>query len=304
MLKLSSTGDLRVKSYCRSMRSPVLVLVLALLGAACTGNGAMITPASTAATTTTMPAATSTLPPVVECPGVGEFAEGAGIAEIEATGSDSSTIGRISWETSDRCETFLFDFETSEGAPATTVPAVTIDHLESFQVVRMSMDIDASVITDQLVETELVDRLYVVRALDGSMFVDLHLSEPAAVRATTMSSPARLRLDLRPGFVPFAGQSTIDDKFVLVSPPDEAEVESPTEIVGYSRTGEDTVLVLVTQAGSIVTETETTTPEGAETWGAFRLGLNLPSGEVSVFLGQRSAEDGSLDGINVDLTVS
>jgi hypothetical protein len=160
------------------------------------------------------------------------------------------------------------------------------------------------VISDQLVETELVERLYVVRALDGSMFVDLHLSEPAAVRATTLSSPARLSIDLRPGFVPFVGESTIGDRFVLVSPPDEAEIETPTEMVGYSRADEDAVLILVTQAGSIVTETETNGADSPETWGEFRLDLGLPAGEVSVFLGQRSPEDGSLEGINVDLTAS
>ena len=286
------------------MRTSVVVLALALFGGACTGNGTTNTSVDTGATTTTTPVPTSTLPPVVECPGEGEFEEGAGIAEFDATGSDSSTIGRISWETSDRCETFHFDFETSEGAPATTVPAITVDHLESFQVVRVSMDIDASVITDQLVETGLVDRLYVVRALDGSTFVDLHLSEPAAARATILSSPARLSIELRPGFVPFVGASTIDDRFVLVSPPDEAQVESPTEIVGYSRTDEDSVLVLVTQAGSIIAETETTAPDSSEAWGEFRLNLSLPTGEISVFLGQRSPEDGSLEGINVDLTVS
>ncbi|HEX6300755.1 MAG TPA: Gmad2 immunoglobulin-like domain-containing protein [Acidimicrobiia bacterium] len=286
------------------MRTCGFVLALALFAAACNGNGTTSTIATTAATTSTLSVPTSTLPPVVDCPGEGEFEEGGGIAEFDATGSDSSTIGRISWETSDRCETFHFDFETSEGAPATTVPAITVDHLESFQVVRMSMDIDASVVTDQLIETELVDRLYVVRALDGSMFVDLHLSEPAAVRATILSSPARLSIDLRPGFVPFVGESTIDDQFVLVSPPDQAQVESPIEMVGYSRTDDDTVLVLVSQAGSIVTETETTAPDTSETWGEFRLDLSLPAGEVSVFLGQRSTADGSLAGISVDLTVS
>lgn len=286
------------------MRVSVLVLTLALFGAACSGIATTSTTENTAATTTSMPLPTSTLPPVVECPGEGEFGEGGGIAEFDATGSDSSTIGRISWETSDRCETFHFDFETSEGAPATTVPAITVDHLESFQVVRVSMDIDASVITDQLVETGLVDRLYVVRAVDGSMFVDFHLSEPAAVRATTLSSPARLSIELRPGFVPFVGAPTVGDQFVLVSPPDEAEVESRIEVVGYSRTDEDSVLVLVTQAGSIVAETETTAPDSSEAWGEFRVNLSLPSGEISVFVGQRSPEDGSLEGINVDLTVS
>jgi hypothetical protein len=240
---------------------------------------------------------------VVECPGEGEFEEGSGIADIEATGSDSSIVGQISWETSDRCETFHFDFETSEGAPATTVPNVTVDHLDSFQVVRVGIDVDASVITDQLVETEFVDRLYVVRSLDGGMFVDLHLSEPAAVRATTESSPARLSIDLRPGFVPFVGESSIDDQVVLVAPTDESDMESTAELAGYSRIPDGSVLVVVTQSPTTVIETETTTADNEETWGEFRFELSLPVGEVSVFLGQRSVDDGSLDGISVDLTV-
>jgi hypothetical protein len=279
-----------------------VVVGLALLVLACSGDGAP--PPTTMATTTSLPTPTSTLPPVVECPGVGDFEEGGGIAEIEATGSDSSTIGQISWETSDRCETFHFDFETTEGAPATTVPDVRVDHLESFQVVRVSIGVDASVITDQLVETDLVERLYVVRSLDGGMFVDLHLSEPAGVRATTQSSPARLSIDLRPGFVPFEGESSIGDQVVLVAPPDESEVASTTELLGYSRTPEGSVLVVVTRAGTIVNETETTTADNVETWGEYRVELSLPVGEVSVFLGQRSVEDRSLDGISVDFTVS
>jgi hypothetical protein len=136
------------------------------------------------------------------------------------------------------------------------------------------------------------------------MFVDLHLSEPAAVRATTQSSPARLSIDLRPGFVPFVGESSIDDQVVLVAPNDEGDVDSTAELAGYSRTPEGSVLVVVTQTSTIVTETEATAADDAETWGEFRLELDLPTGGVSVFLGQRSSEDGSLEGINVDLTVS
>jgi hypothetical protein len=278
-----------------------VALAFVLIVCACTDDGT--TSPSTVATTTTLPTPTSTLPPVVECPGVGEFEEGSGIADIEATGSDSSIVGQISWETSDRCETFHFDFETSEGAPATTVPNVTVDHLDSFQVVRVGIDVDASIISDQLVETEFVDRLYVVRSLDGGSFVDLHLSEPAAVRVTTESSPARLSIDLRPGFVPFVGESSIDDQVVLVAPTDESDVESTAELTGYSRTPDGSVLVVVTQSPTTVTESDATTAANGETWGEFRFELSLPVGEVSVFLGQRSADDGSLDGISVDLTV-
>lgn len=283
------------------MRSSVVVALM-LIVSACTGS-ANEPNFDTVLTTTSTLVATSTLPPVVECPGEGDFEEGGGIAEVDAVGGDSSIIGQISWETSDRCETFHFDFETSEGAPATTVPAISVDHLESFRVVRLTMDVDASFITDQLVETQLVERLYVVRSLDGGMFVDLHLSEPAAVRATTQSSPARLSLDLRPGFVSFVGEPAIDDQIVLVSPPAGADVDASISLMGYSRTFEGNVVALVTQAGSTVAEMTTTAADHLETWGEFRLELDLPTGAVSVFLGERSPEDGSLEGLTVDFTV-
>ena len=284
------------------MRSSVFVALM-LIVSACTGS-ANEPNFDTVLTTTSTLVATSTLPPVVECPGEGDFEEGGGIAEVDSVGGDSSIVGQISWETSDRCETFHFDFETSEGAPATTVPDIRVDHLESFRVVRLRMDVDASFITDQLVETQLVERLYVVRSLDGGMFVDLHLSEPAAVRATTQSSPARLSLDLRPGFVPFVGEPAIDDRIVLVSPPAGTEVGASTSLMGYSRTFEGNVVALATQAGSTVAEMTTTAADYLETWGEFRVRLDLPTGAVSVFLGERSPEDGSLEGLTVDFTVS
>jgi hypothetical protein len=284
------------------MRSSVVVAMM-LIVSACTGS-ANEPNFDTVLTTTSTLVATSTLPPVVECPGEGDFEEGGGIAEVDSVEGDSSIVGQISWETSDRCETFHFDFETSEGAPATTVPDIRVDHLESFRVVRLTMDVDASFITDQLVETQLVERLYVVRSLDGGMFVDLHLSEPAAVRATTQSSPARLSLDLRPGFVPFVGEPAIDDRIVLVSPPAGTEVDASTSLMGYSRTFEGNVVALVTQAGSTVAEMTTTAADYLETWGEFRVRLDLPTGAVSVFLGERSPDDGSLEGLTVDFTVS
>lgn len=277
--------------------------MVVLVVTACTANGS-VTTSDGLPTTTTSSNPTSTLPPVVECPGEGEFEEGGGIATLDVIGSDSSTIGRISWETSHRCETFHFDFETSEGAPATTVPDISIDHLDSFQVVRVGIDVDASVITNQLVETDLVERLYVVRSLDEGMFVDLHLSQPAAVRATTTSSPARLSIDLRPGFVPFAGESEMDNQVVLVSPAADTEVGTPTRFSGYARTFEGTVVVLASQGDSIVSEAETTAADHLETWGEFQVELSLPEGAVSVFLGGRSPDDGSLDGVTVEFIVN
>ncbi len=274
--------------------------VLAVLLAACAGNGVGASTTTMGVPTTAEP--TTTLPPVVECPGTGEFEEGGGIADIDGAESDSRTIGRISWEVSDQCESFRFEFETSEGAPATTVPSVTIDHLESFQVIRIAMEVESTVLTDQLVETDLVDRLYVVRALDGAMFVDLHLSQPAAARASAQSSPAALTLDLKPGFVPFEGEASVGDRVVVVSPTAESEVDRLVQMMGYSRTFDGNVLFLVTTDGETVLETTTTAADYITTWGEFRAETILPAGRSSVFVGEASPEDGTLEGVIIDLT--
>lgn len=287
------------------MRSALLRLLLCLLaasGVACAGPAS---PATTVATTTTStPEATTTLPPPIQCPGAGEFEEGGGIADVEGELSDSSLLGSISWDVNDRCESFVFEFETSEGAPATSVPDIQIGHLESFQVIRISLGVNAAVLTDQLVETDLVERLYVVRSLEGGLFVDLHLSSPASARARVQSSPAALTVDLRPGFVEFAGTAETGENVVLVSPTRGSAVGTTTELSGYSRTFEANVLVIVTQGGALVAEMSTIAADYAETWGEFRTEVALPPGEVSVFVGEASPGDGSLSGITVDLTVS
>ena len=284
-------------------RSPRPVILGVLLVSACTGITGEDLPISDPSTTTSSISATSTVPPVVECPGAGDFGEGGGIATVDGEGTDSSTLGHISWQTNARCESFDFDFETSEGAPATTVPEISIDHLESYQVIRIRMDVGGAVLTDQLVETALVERLYVVNALDGGMFIDLHLSAPAAARARVESSPARLTVDLRPGFVPFTGESAVGDDTVVVSPVTGAAVGS-TEFTGYARVPDGAVTIIVTQGEDVVSEIGTTTADTSVTWGEFTQEAQLPTGTVSVFVGAADVEDGSLQGITLDLAVS
>lgn len=277
----------------------------ALLGliAGCTATGTGSTVTSSSTTSTTVGTSTTSLPPVVECPGVGEFEEGGSIADIPAQGgSDSRNIGQISWERNDRCETFHFEFMTSEGAPATTAPGLSVDHLGSFQVIRVRLDIETAVVNEQLVDTGLVDRLYVVRSLSGDLFVDLHLSEPAAARASVSSSPARLSLELRPGIVPFTGSSTIGEDLVLTSPAQD-EVTGDIQLLGYARTTNGEVTAVATQDDSVVTEATATTANAAGSWGEFRVGLSLPPGQFAIFIGEESSDDG-LEGVTLDLTVN
>jgi hypothetical protein len=282
------------------MKTLALTFTLVVLVGCTPRDGADSGPEPTRPLTTSAPS--STLPPVVECPGVGQFDEGGGIADIAGDGSDSRMIGRISWEASDRCERFHIDFATSEGAPATVVPEIRVDHLESFQVVRVSMDIESTVITDQLVETAMVERLFVVRSLSGGMFLDLHLAAPAAVRAAVSSSPAQLTLDLRPGFVPFEGEATIGDGIVLTSPAPRTGLDPNVQFLGYARTSDGSVSLVATQNGAVVAETGGTTADHVETWGEYRIGATLPAGPVSVVLGEPD-ETGTVQGISLDLSV-
>jgi hypothetical protein len=211
-------------------------------------------------------------------------------------------IGQISWEASEQCESFHVDFATSEGAPATAVPEIRVDHLESFQVVRVSMDVQSTVITDQLVETALVKRLYVVRSLAGGMFLDLHLAAPAAVRVAVSSSPARLTLDLRPGIVPFEGETTVGDDVVLTSPATRTGLSPDVQFLGYARTADGLVRVVVSQDGAVVAEADATAADHVTTWGEYRVETTLPPGPVAVVIGE-PGEDGAVEGISLDLSV-
>lgn len=255
------------------------------------------------APTTTVAAATTT-PTLARCSDDFEFGEGGLITELIQESSDSGTIGAISWDASEDCETFTITFQTSEGAPATTPPSARLLHLETFQVLRVRLQgVGATVITDQLVETRLVDRIYVVRALEGGMFIDLHLAEPAQARIEAGDSPARLLLTLKPGLVPLGGFSTIGDRVVVTTPPGGVTVDQFLTVSGYSRTFEANVLLIATVGNEVAVEENTTAADWTETWGEFRSSITLPQGPVSLFVGESSAEDGALEGVAISLTV-
>ena len=277
------------------------MIVLALAIAACTEAPTETT--TTAAPTTTAPEATTT-PTLGRCADEFEFAEGGQIADLRHEGSDSRTIGAISWTKEEDCETFTIAFQTSEGAPATTPPSTELLHLESFQVLRVQMvNVNATVVTDQVVETTLVDRLFVVRSLEEGMFIDFHLAEPAQARVEAVSSPAQLILTLKPGLVPFTGFSTIGERVVVTSPIPGAIVDSVFTIGGYSRTLEAGVLFVASIGGEVVAERSTIAASWMDTWGEYRANLELPEGTVSLFVGEASQLDGTLEGVTLTMTV-
>lgn len=283
------------------MRITLLVSAALLVVACATGRDANATTVP-AETSTSTPTTTIAAPPA--CAGGEDFIDHDRVVRVDQPASDTTSLGLITWQqASDGCERFGIEFETTEGAPATTPPSITVDFLDTRQIVRVWADVDTTVVTDQLVETGLVDRLYVVRALNGGLFVDLHLDRPAQVRAQVSNSPARLTLEMQAGTEPFEGSAAVSEHTVLTAPNDGSEQDGSVVVEGYARTFEANVTVIATVGDQILAETSATAADWATTWGEFTARVELPPGPVDLFVGERSPQDGHLDGVTINLMV-
>jgi immunoglobulin-like protein involved in spore germination len=163
------------------------------------------------------------------------------------------------------------------------------------------MAVGMTSITDQLAETGLVDRVFVPRSGDGTLFVDLHLSAPALATVTTTSSPAQVVISLEPGGSAYAAGPAIADNVVVVSPV-EGPVTSPVTVTGYSRNFEANTIARIVQGSSVLAEGFTTAADWSETWGQFDLTLEPSAGgPADLFVGEQSAQDGSDRGVVIPI---
>jgi hypothetical protein len=256
------------------------------------------------APSTTGPTTSTTAAPALGCPLDDEFASAGRIARITQPTSDSTTLGLISVQTSEGCERFGFDFETVENAPATTPPSVVAEFLDGGRIVRIHLDLGQTVITDQILETPLADRLFVVRSLDGTLFIDVHMERPASARVTVSNSPAGLTLELSSRQGDLGPAPAISPRTVLLSPTNDSLVDGPdVAVTGYARVFEGNVLILATDGGAVASRTTTEAADWAETWGEFEADLTLEPGTFELFVGEESPEDGSLQGVTLRLEV-
>jgi hypothetical protein len=282
------------------MRTPIGTVLVTLLIGACASPGT----GSTTTTSSTLPrseASTTTQPLIAGCPADEQFFESGLVDESDNTGSDSATIGLISWEAEDACETFEVEFESAEGAPATTPPTVSVRFLDDVGVLRVSTSASDTVITDQIVETPLVERLYVVRAIDGGTFIDFHLAAPAQARIELDNSPASLTLELQPGIIEYSSAPTITNRLVLISPAEDSEVPLSLSVSGYTRELESDLLLIATQGNEVIDEVSATTASSPAVWGAFSGSLELNQGDTALFVGVEDEESGRFDGVSIDL---
>lgn len=261
------------------------------------------TPSPEPTTTTTLVSTTTSQPPTDGCGPPGSFNDGGNVANFPGTGSDARAIGLISWETRPDCERFTIAFQSNEGAPATTPPAVRVGFIDGLPILRIAVSSTASVITDQSVETAMVDRLYVVRSLDGTMFVDLHLGVSALARVTVHESPAEVVIELRPGILDPVARPSISERLVVTSPVEGARVALLVRVGGYARSFGDGVLIIATAGANILHEQSAETPDNTTGWVEYRATLSLPRGPVLIFVGEDEPGPAGLAGIVIPVTV-
>lgn len=294
------------------MRSPgwLALLLIAACGAIDTTTTTSAVTPSAVTTTETSPTTSTISPPGTAevpagCPEDTGFVDAGRVLRLDQPTSDTTTIGLISWQAVEGCELFTIRFETTEGAPATTPPTIVLDFIETRQVLRIWTAADSTVVTDHLVDTPLVDRMFVVRALAGGMFIDLHLKDPAQARAEITNSPASLTIEMQGGIQPFDRSAVYTGNTVLTDPADDGQAAAgvPLEVTGYSRVFEATMLIAATIDGEMVAETTTTAADWIETWGEFTASIRLPRGEVSLFVGEQGVDDGEPAGVTIDVTV-
>ncbi len=161
------------------------------------------TTASEVTTSTTSVVTTTTLTPQEEAPcDVGEtaFSTERILATFGVSVGDAEQLSAIRWAEYDDCERFVLDFLTSDGAPASIMGDTSVTLLSEFDIIRITLplEVTATQINDMLIDTNLINRAYVVRLDDTALAVDVHLNLSTEARAFGLPEPARSVVDIRP----------------------------------------------------------------------------------------------------------
>lgn len=284
------------KAVVLTRKSAWLALAAALLVGACGG------PDRSGSSST----ATGDDAPRAVAPAAGDFAERGPLPTVgDPQGGDATQIASLLVAPVEGDERLVIGFARADGLPADRVGPVRAEFLRDHGIVRLTMPLQvvAAAITDNHFATFLTDRAFVVRPLAGdSLRVDLHLRSPALVRVRALERPALVLVELKPGGPALTRTAPVAERVVLVTPA-PGPARYPLEIEGYARTFEANVVAELRGRGAPV-RTRTTAADYLAAWGEFRMRFERgPAGPVELFVGERSAADGSEQGVKIDLEI-
>lgn len=266
--------------------------------------GTTIPPTSTAGSSVTT--TTAGAPPCLE--GEQPFTDDGALATglLDRPPGDAARVTGLEWDDHGVCGRLTVELATSGGAPATEPGGVRAELLRDLGIIRLGLDpaVSSTAIADRLIDSDLVERAYVVRSADGSLFVDLHLASAVIARAAVVRSPAAVIVDLQPGGADLPSRPAVSDLFVVTTPTVE-KADYPLAVRGYGRPFEATLVVRLRKADRVDVEELTTTADYVETWGEFAVDIpDGPLGSVELFVGEDSPQDGGEKGVTVSLVMN
>ena len=295
------------------LRHVVVPVVLSFLVASCTESTATTT--STSVPTTSSSTSSSTTPAAPDLApclaGDQPFATDGALASglLNGRQGDAEQVAGLSWTAFEGCERLVVELATAGGAPAIEPGGVRAELIRDQGIIRLRLNdlVTSTAIADRVVERELVDRVYVVRSLDGDLYVDIHLGSAVLARASISRSPAAVIVDLQAGGPELEARPAVSDTAVVVTPTGRS-AEYPLLIEGYARTFEATVLLRIRQGNRVEAEEVTSSADYLITWGEswreYRFEVSGgPNGKVDVFVGEDSPEDGTERGAHFTLVV-
>ena len=282
-------------------RLPILIAVLVLAACAPGSDAGTTTTVSTTApdtsdttsltTTTTTPTNTSAPTVGTEPPceaGSEPFVESGGAGLIERGDTDATIVSGIRWASYPTCVRVVIEFAASSGAPAVLPPGVGPLFIRPAGVLRLQLDpaVSRSSLLDQVVDTRLVDAAYVVRRTTGDLFVDLHFDEPAVVRVSVASGPARIVVDVLAGGEPYRSPAIVTEDLVVIDPVGESAIY-PFTVNGYVRGSAESMTVAIT-AGGTEEILDGEIGERSDAWGAFTVLVpDGPDGSATMIVGEQ-----------------
>jgi hypothetical protein len=212
------------------------------------------------------------------------------IAALGVIESDATKISDIRWEPSGSCERIVISFAAGSGAPATALGISAVTAIPSAGLVRVSLaaEVTTTSVADLRLDGALIDRLYVVRASDGTMFVDVIGSADAslAVRAFVSGPPTVIVIDVidvpdRPSHSGVA----VSDTAVVFSPlPGPALY--PVTIDAYAQPSLRSVRVQMTNGTTMTVDSALGIEGWSDAWQAVSTRVDGgPPGPATVFVG-------------------
>jgi hypothetical protein len=282
-----------------AVRLLVVVILLAgcVPGGAATTTGLAVATTGSVATTSRTPGPPSTAIPVPPCLAGDEPFTSRTTGIVGRPEGDAAAIAGLRWDDFEGCQRMVVSLATADQAPATRSGQVEVSVRSDLGVVRVDFgsEIERTAVADAVMDTSLVAGAFVVRDIEGELFLDLHIRTAVEVRAMTPGAPARVVVDLRPASGDDS-ESAVMGPLAVVITPNQPEATYPLDVSGYARTPEAAVVIRLSVEGEQVVTLGATAADWLETWGAFSATIqDGPLGNGELLVGDGSDLDTEVD---------